>query len=636
MAKITLATVTGNGAVTLNANFSTIVTAIENTLSRDGTTPNQMESDFDMNSNHIINLPAPTSNAHAATKEYVDDEIVNALENITGPNGLASIAAITQDDGQIIIGNGTKWVGESGATARASLGLTIGSDVQAYSSVLASTTASFTTALESKLSGIETSATADQTGAEIKSLYEAENDTNAFTDALLSKLNGIESNADVTDTTNVTAAGAAMLTGATFTGNVGIGVSPSSRLHVRDDTDTVADFIFQNTDQRLQIKTYWESGVGQYSIIQSTNDAEAVGQILSLNPSGGNVGINTTSPSWPLTVEVTSSTTEAIVITNGTDGARSHMRPGEYAAQNSTLNLWDYDTQGIIFYQGSSLTEIARFNTGADFGIGTGSIVDRRLHVQDTVSTIAKFERGGSSAGVGLEFGNTNGTIPIFFQPSSGTAMDVFPDASDEVSLGTSSNPFYDAHFEGTVTVGSFQDVEISQYVNGSDVQGLIAGTTLGGFIQGRPSGHLAVGIRGNDGGDGFHIVSGGGNYDTDSTYDTRVASFYVGGDVDFPGPLAAKIAHNGSVSGTLTETSHGRGHLTEVSGTTTFSSMSSGAHGVLVNDTGSAITLQRASGTITLYRNGVSVVSFQIPARGVGRFYYTSTNVVYYSGDVV
>lgn len=54
-----------------------------------------------------------------------------------------------------------------------------------------------------KVAGIETGATADQTGAEIKSLYEAEADTNAFTDADHSKLDGIEASADVTDATNV-------------------------------------------------------------------------------------------------------------------------------------------------------------------------------------------------------------------------------------------------------------------------------------------------------------------------------------------------------------------------------------------------------------------------------------------------
>jgi hypothetical protein len=63
--------------------------------------------------------------------------------------------------------------GRSYAEVRSDLGLEIGTDVQAYSAVLAGTTASFTTALESKL-------------------------------------NGIEAGADVTDTTNVTAAGALM------------------------------------------------------------------------------------------------------------------------------------------------------------------------------------------------------------------------------------------------------------------------------------------------------------------------------------------------------------------------------------------------------------------------------------------
>jgi len=57
---------------------------------------------------------------------------------------------------------------------------------------------------------VEDGATADQTAGEIKTAYESNADTNAFTDALLSKLNAIESNADVTDTANVTAAGALM------------------------------------------------------------------------------------------------------------------------------------------------------------------------------------------------------------------------------------------------------------------------------------------------------------------------------------------------------------------------------------------------------------------------------------------
>jgi len=54
----------------------------------------------------------------------------------------------------------------------------------------------FTAADHTKLDGIETSATADQTGAQIKTAYEAESDTNAFTDADHSKLDGIAASAN--------------------------------------------------------------------------------------------------------------------------------------------------------------------------------------------------------------------------------------------------------------------------------------------------------------------------------------------------------------------------------------------------------------------------------------------------------
>ena len=54
----------------------------------------------------------------------------------------------------------------------------------------------FTAADHTKLDGIETSATADQTGAQIKTAYEAESDTNAFTDADHSKLDGVAASAN--------------------------------------------------------------------------------------------------------------------------------------------------------------------------------------------------------------------------------------------------------------------------------------------------------------------------------------------------------------------------------------------------------------------------------------------------------
>src|ERR1700734_1516651 len=52
---------TTTAQTTLNANNALIENAFEDVLSRSGTTPNQMLSNFDMNSNQILNLPAPAT-----------------------------------------------------------------------------------------------------------------------------------------------------------------------------------------------------------------------------------------------------------------------------------------------------------------------------------------------------------------------------------------------------------------------------------------------------------------------------------------------------------------------------------------------------------------------------------------------
>ena len=68
----------------------------------------------------------------------------------------------------------------------------------------------FTDADHTKLNAIEAGATTDQTASEIRTLVESASDSNVFTDADHSKLNAIEASADVTDATNVDAAGAVM------------------------------------------------------------------------------------------------------------------------------------------------------------------------------------------------------------------------------------------------------------------------------------------------------------------------------------------------------------------------------------------------------------------------------------------
>src|SRR5260370_997164 len=62
--KVTFAPITTfvndtTAATQTNANYVLMQNAIDNTLSRDGTVPNQMLSSMDMNSNRILNLPSP-------------------------------------------------------------------------------------------------------------------------------------------------------------------------------------------------------------------------------------------------------------------------------------------------------------------------------------------------------------------------------------------------------------------------------------------------------------------------------------------------------------------------------------------------------------------------------------------------
>lgn len=66
MAKVTVNELTSLTSETsaiqlINANFSAIVEAIENTFSRDGTTPNSLSASLDLNSNRILNLPEPST-----------------------------------------------------------------------------------------------------------------------------------------------------------------------------------------------------------------------------------------------------------------------------------------------------------------------------------------------------------------------------------------------------------------------------------------------------------------------------------------------------------------------------------------------------------------------------------------------
>lgn len=87
MPKLTLAdlnsTVAGSILTTVNANNDLIEQAIENTLSRDGATPNEMNNDLDMDSNRIINLPEALNSTEPVRKAEFDELIADLDNTVT-------------------------------------------------------------------------------------------------------------------------------------------------------------------------------------------------------------------------------------------------------------------------------------------------------------------------------------------------------------------------------------------------------------------------------------------------------------------------------------------------------------------------------------------------------------------------
>ena len=197
----------------------------------------------------------------------------------------------------VLVANNLSELTPTSSTARTNLGVAIGTDVQAHSAVLDATTASFTTADESKLDGIEAGATVDQTPAEIKTAYESNADTNVFDDADVTKLAGIEARADVTDATNIAASGGYVAGGtdvALTDGGTGASDAPTARTNLGFQTNatgavtpvTVASYTVLSTDRVLTV------------------DDTTIGSAVTLNlPSAATLGSG-----WTLDVKKTGST----------------------------------------------------------------------------------------------------------------------------------------------------------------------------------------------------------------------------------------------------------------------------------------------------------------------------------------
>ena len=230
-----------------------------------------------------------------------------------------------------------------------------------------------------------------------------------------SKLDGIEASADVTDATNVTAAGAAMLSGAAFTGDVGIGMSPDSAVKLSvngavgptngsasapthtfySDPDTGMFRTAANTlgfsaggTEYVQIGSF---GVASDTLTNKTASADVVidaagGVILDADDLG--------------TISLKDGGTRYGVF-------RSSSGTFTIQAMHSSNNNLTYQANTHTFDNAAGSTEYMRLNTT---GLGIGVSPSDKLHIKNESGTTVFRADVNANSTVGLEINKTGST----------------------------------------------------------------------------------------------------------------------------------------------------------------------------------------------------------------------------------
>lgn len=120
MAKITLTDISNPNSqtaisATVNANNDAIEIAMENTLSLDGTSPNSMAANLDMDSNRILNLPEPVDNTEPVRLGDLED-LLGDQANLNLDDLLDVTLTSPADNDFLRYDSGTsKWINEASA-----------------------------------------------------------------------------------------------------------------------------------------------------------------------------------------------------------------------------------------------------------------------------------------------------------------------------------------------------------------------------------------------------------------------------------------------------------------------------------------------------------------------------------------
>ncbi len=415
----------------------------------------------------------------------------------------------------------------------------------------------FTDALKSKLDAIEASATADQTNEEIQDIvggmvsgntetgitvtYEDSDGTldfvvasqtaNDFTNTLKSKLDGIEASADVTDATNVDAAGAVM----------------------NSDVDAKGDLLVGSADN-----TVTRLAVGTNGYILKADSSTGTGLAWGAAGSGGENNQNAFS-----TVAVSGQDNVAADTTTDTLNlaAGSNVTLTTNASSDTVTIAASNTNAAYMEKAGGTFTGDVKLNNDEELRFGTGTDL---IIVHDGTNATIK---------------ETTGNLDIRAKNTSGGLVTISDSAGENLikaTAGSSVELTYDGtkKFETTST--------------GAAVTGTLTSTgnvTTGPVFtvqgtEGISANLYLIADDGDDNGDGWRINS---NQDAnDLTISNNISGSYVD---------KLTLTHGGALTvGGLTyptsDGSNGQVLTTNGSGTLSFTTVSSGGLSNLVEDT--------------------------------------------------